>query len=273
MPQRPAVAVTTMELGEKAFSLGPVTVEAMKELSEGKVVQVIGADKPVWKGDSLAEWTSDPSKQEEYGAEVGTMTRTAAGLVCKYGSGVETYGWEGDVAFDSVEALYVGIVLAVAEPSTKRAAAGGGAAAAADGGDKAVADESEKKAAAGEHVPAAGAQRDAAIGEANGAAAAEEVQIERAKLPAPFRNVDYSPSEGVARSKVLSEPFAGVQSAGSTWIHFPRVKQSAHKDPRAPPMRVASIDMSTQYMVEPYALVGLCEYVDHMPSSGSLVIS
>ena len=94
-----------MELGEKAFSLGPVTAEAMKQLSEGKVVQVIGADKPVWKGDSLAEWTSDPSKQEEYGAEIGTMTRAAAGLVCKYGSGVETYGWEGDVAFDSVEAL------------------------------------------------------------------------------------------------------------------------------------------------------------------------
>lgn len=272
MPQRPAVAVTTMELGEKAFSLGPVTVEAMKELPEGKVVQVIGADKPVWEGDSLAEWTSDPSKKEEYGAEVGTMTRSAAGLVCKYGSGVETYGWEGDVAFDSVEALYVGIILAVAEPSTKRAAAGGGAAAAAEGGG-AVADESEKFAAAGEHVAAAGAQRDAAIGETNAAAAAEEVQIERAKLPAPFRNVDYSPSEGVARRKVLSEPFAGVQSAGSTWIHFPRVKQSAHKDTRAPPMRVASIDMSTQYMVEPYALVGLCEYVDHMPSSGSLVIS
>ena len=141
-------------------------------------------------------------------------------------------------------------------------------------GDGAVADESEKKAAAGEHVPAAGAQRGAAIGEAHAAAAAaEEVQIERAKLPAPFRNVDYSPSEGVARRKVLSEPFAGVQSAGSTWIHFPRVKQSTHKDTRAPPMRVASIDMSTQYMVEPYALVGLCEYVDHMPSSGSLFIS
>ena len=236
---------------------------------------MIGADKPVWEGDSLAEWTSDPSKKEEYGAEVGTMTRSAAGLVCKYGSGVETYGWEGDVAFDSVEALYLGIILAVAEPSTKRAAAGGGAAAAADGGDGAVADESEKKAAAGEHVAAAGAQRDAAIGETNAAAAAaaEEVQIERAKLPAPFRNVDYSPSEGVARSKVLSGPFAGVHNAGSTWIHFPRVKQSAPKDPRAPPMRVASIDMSTQYMVEPYALVGLCEYVDHMPSSGSLVIS
>ena len=135
--------------------MGPVTVEAMKELPEGKVVQVIGADKPVWEGDSLAEWTSDPSKKEEYGAEVGTMTRSAAGLVCKYGSGVETYGWEGDVAFDSVEALYVGIILAVAEPSTKRAAAGGGAAAAADGGDGAVADESEKKAVAEEHVPAA----------------------------------------------------------------------------------------------------------------------
>lgn len=69
-------------------------------------------------------------------------------------------------------------------------------------------------------------------------------------MPAPWRNIDYSPSEGVARSKVLEGPFAEVPFAGSKWTHFPRVKKAGHTDGRAPPMRVSAIDMSAQYAID-----------------------
>ena len=63
--------------------------------------------------------------------------------------------------------------------------------------------------------------------------------IERAKIPTPFRNVDYSPSEGSARSLVLPGPFAGIDGAGAKWLHFPLIKRSSHDaTPSAPLLRV-----------------------------------
>ena len=93
-----------------AYTILPLVLSSVKTLDVGSELSVVGAEKPLWcvPGGTTPSWQSSILLHD--GAERGTLSRVGSGVTVTYVSGErEDFKFEGDDAFDQLEALYFAI--------------------------------------------------------------------------------------------------------------------------------------------------------------------